>query len=160
MDKNGYKKTESIIQEYREAAALTRQIIPVIKSFDNKCYNVRLEKAIQEKTKARVYCNKRYTIFEIYIYNNTYNQITLCNIQQADAFSDGKRINAAAIIEGLNKKYQELLELAYRLENELQQIEQYAAALESLKDQIEKIEKNLSYQIRDNFHLNYRITKY
>lgn len=160
MDKDGYKKTESIIQEYRNAAALTRQIIPVIKNFDNKCFNIRLQNAIQEKTQARVYCQKRYTIFEIYIYNNTYNQITLCNIQQADAFSDGKRINAAAIIEGLNEKYQDLLKRAYDLENELQQVELYAAALESLKDQIEKIEKNLSYQIRDNFHLNYRITKY
>ena len=160
MDKNGYKKTELLISEYREAAALTRQIIPVIKTFDNKCYNVRLEKAIQEKTKARVYCNKRYTIFEIYIYNNTYNQITLCNIQQADAFTDGKRINAAAIIEGLNKKYQELLKRAYDLENELHQVELYAAALESLKDQIEKITRNMSYQIKDNFDLNYRVTRH
>lgn len=158
--KDGYKKTETIINEYREAAALTRQIIPVIKQFDNKCFNKRLQNAIQEKTKSRVYCGKRYTIFEIYIYNSSYNQITICNIKQADAFTDGKRINAAAIIEGLNEKYQDLLKRAYDLENELQQVELYAAALESLKNQIEKITSNISYQIRDNFDLNYRVTKH
>lgn len=158
--KDGYKKTEIIINEYREAAALTRQIIPVIKSFDNKCFNKRLQNAIQEKTKSRIYCGKRYTIFEIYIYNSSYSQISICNIKQDDAFTDGKRINAAAIIEGLNEKYQDLLKRAFELENELQQVELYAAALESLKNQIEKITRSIPYQIKDNFDLNYRVTKH
>ena len=157
---DGKAKTETQINEYREAAALTRQIIPVIKSFDNKCFNKRLQNAIQEKTKSRVYCGKRYSIFEIYIYNSSYNQITICNIKQADAFTDGKRINAAAIIEGLNIKYQDLLKKAFDLENELQQVELYAAALESLKNQIEKITSKMSYQIKDNFDLNYRVTRH
>lgn len=157
---DGKVKTETQINEYREAAALTRQIIPVIRKFDNKVFNKRLQAAIQDKTGARVYCNKHYTLFEIFIYNNTYNQITLCNIKQTDAFTDGKRINAAAIIEGLNIKYQDLLKRAYDLENELQQVELYAAALESLKNQIEKITSNMSYQIKDNFDLNYRVTKH
>ena len=157
----GKEKIQVIIKEYREAAALTRQIIPVIQKYNNKCFNKRLQESLQAETKSRVYCGKRYSFFEIYIYHGHSNQqITLCYIPVEKAFTDGKRINAAAIVESINKKYSDLLSEAYELENKLPLIDQYKKELEYLKQQIDNITATIPNQIQDACRLYYRVRNY
>lgn len=156
----GKEKVLMTISNYREAAKMARAIIPVIKKFDNKVYNKRLQTALQDDTKKRIYCEKNNYIFRIYIYNDSYDQVTLAQLQVDKALTENKRIVSAEIINELNKKYSELLKDAYELENILPQVDLYKSQLEFYKTKIEQIVSSLPYQITDNFDLNYRVRRY
>ena len=156
----GKDKILMTISNYRDAAKMARAIIPVIKNFDNKVYNKRLQTALQEEKKKRIYCEKNNYIFRIYIYNDCYEQITLAQLQVNKALTENKRIISAEIINELNKKYSDLLKDAYELENILPQVDLYKTQLEFYKNKIEQIVSSLPYQITDNFDLNYRVRRY
>ena len=158
--KTATEKVQTIITEYREAAKLTRQIIPIIEKFNSKVYNKRLQTALQDITKQRIYCEKNQYFFRIYIYNSVYQQITLAQTKTAEALPDTKRIDAAVIIETLNKKYSDLLSDAYELEKHLSQVEYYKSQLEYYKNKVDQLTASIPSQIKDNFDLNYRVRRY
>lgn len=157
--KTGIEKVQAIINEYRDAAALTRQLIPIIKKFDHKVYNKRLQTALQDGTKKRIYCEKNNYIFRIYVYDSIYNQITLSHLKVEEALPDGKRLEAAVIIESINNKYSELLSDAYELEKHLPQVDLYKSQLEYYKNKVEQLTASIPYQIKDIFDLHYRVRK-
>lgn len=156
----GREKVVSLISNYREAAKLARAIIPIIKKFDNKVYNKRLQTALQDATKKRIYCEKNNYYFRIYIYDDTYTQITLAHLNTKEALTDEKRIRAEKITEKLNAAYSDLLTQAYDLYNILPQVDLYKTQLEFYKTKIEQIVNSLPYEIKDNFDLNYRVRRY
>ena len=156
----GKEKVLMTISNYRDAAKMARAIIPVIKKFDNKVYNKRLQTALQDDTKKRIYCEKNNYIFRIYIYDDTYTQITLAHLTIKEALTDEKRIRAEKITEKLNATYSDLLTQAYDLYNILPQVDLYKTQLEFYKAKIEKIVNNLPSEIKDNFDLNYRVRCY
>jgi hypothetical protein len=150
------KHIEERITALRTAASFINRVKAVCNSFDGKVYNKRFDDAIGELSgdDGRLYVSNRYGwMYVIYYPRHGYkNEVTLLtgyscvktenNIRNQDKedfilFDDHKRINAAAMIEGLNRKYAEILKEAYELEETFKNIDQ-------ILDQVKKAKEILS----------------
>ena len=114
------------IEVYREAAALFPVVKKIVQSFDGKCLNCRLEKALQEATEKHIYVSKRYRFLEIEYYpmhHGAHSQ-TIARIS-LDKLPDGKRIPAELIIESLHEQRVKFLKSAANLEMDIEKIDMY-----------------------------------
>ncbi len=152
------KAIENKAASYREAANLFPIIRKVINQFDGKCFNCRFEKALQEASGKRIYVKKEYDRFLcIYTYSkNSYNQITLANINLAD-MPDGKRIPGDLLIESAKDRYSRLLSNAAELESMIEKVDLIETQLKYFKSQIERIVSTIPYEARDIYNLNYHV---
>jgi len=151
------KKTiQSRIEALRGAADQIKRIKKLVQSFDGKTYNKRFDEALAGLSgeNFRIYGSNSYGWYYIhYTPRNTYkNDVTIltgysCRAENKISedhqkedfiiFDSNKRIKAAAMIEGLNRKYAELLKEAYDLEECFRNIDQTL-------DQIQKAKAVLS----------------
>lgn len=147
------------IEDYRNAAGLFSRIRPIIESFDNKVFNCRLEKALQEKTGLRIYAKKDFKHISIYMYGgNTNRMITLASIP-LEALKEEKRIPAAAFIEDARKRRESLLKEAASMEEAITKADTVKRQMDALQAQMEAVSKQISsYTAREIYGLNYRIT--
>lgn len=148
------KKIQDKILAEREAAALFPAVRSVLEAFDGKVLNCRLEKALCEKSGARIYMNKRYKWLEMYVYTERYTEpIYICQIE-LDKLTDGKRIPGALMIEAARNSREKLLKNAADLESSLDHVQEWKEQLAYLKNQMKAICGNIPYEIRDTFGLH------
>ena len=140
--------TRAYIKAYRDAAALYPQIKKVVRSFDKKVFNKRLESAIQKETGARVYIENRVGFIEIHTFGPHNNWITIARLNKDD-FIDGKRIDAEKIIQSLTENRERLLKTAALYEKQITEIDQVKEQISQLKKQFEAVLAPYDYTIRD-----------
>ena len=166
MRYNTYEDKETaakrLAEDHREAARLFTEIRPVIESFDGKMFNCRFEKALQDHTGRRVYCkkeNEKWII--IYYYSKNFNQyMTLAGLKTEDLI-EGKRINAARFLESGRERYTEHLQKAASLKEAIEKAPEIERQILELAKMIKVLSSQIdSYEARDIFDLNYRITTY
>lgn len=159
------------INELRSAAGQINRVKAVIRSFDGKVYNKRLDEAISNITgdDFRLYVSNTYGWFYIHYmprhggYNRevtlltgyscvkTENTSRYQDKEEFKLFGDDKRINAAAMIEGLNKKYAEILKEAYELEEAYKNIDQTLERIAQVKAVLSSITEALPSIIVDTY---------
>ena len=162
-DEDKEKAAKRLAEDHREAAQLFTVIRPVITEFDGKVYNCRFEKALQDKTGRRIYCRKECggKWLTIYYYSKNFNQqMTIAGIKIEDMM-DGKRINAARFLESGRERYTEHLQQAAKLEEAIEKAPEIERQILELAKMINVLSSQIdSYEAREIFDLNYRITNY
>lgn len=155
------KRIQEIIDENRAAAQLFPEIRKVIMNFDNKVFNIKLQKALQESTGKRIFTESRDFgnyggHVNIYIYGNAGRQYTIATLKRED-MEDGKRINAAKMIESARSNREAHLKTAYNLEQSMQQIDTIKQQINDIKKLLEAVTAGLHYEIRDTYNIPSRL---
>lgn len=147
---------KAAINKRRDAAALCIKIKPILQAFDEKVYNVKLERALKEA--GRMYIEKRgANNRKIYINACVNNEwITLAGYD----LPENKRINANEFINSANAYRESLLKEAAEIEAQAAHVETYAAQIETLKKALDGVVSPLNYTIREIYGLNYHIRNY
>ena len=157
----------------RDAAGSVNRVKEVIRDFDGKIYNCRFDEAIANLTDEdhRFYVSNHYGWFYIQFsprkgnYNNTQSILSGYSCKASDQVReqtrqecilfDGKRINAAAMINGLNNKREELLREAYTLESAADNLEKTLQQITDTKALLNNLVQGLPSIVRDACGLKY-----
>lgn len=152
------KTAQNRVNDYREAANYITTVIKVLKTFDNKVYNCRLEKALKEATNNKVFCSKTNYTLQIYTYtgNNYSYHVTLASIKASDLI-DNKRIPADKLIESSKQYRESLLAKAYDIETNIDQMAQVKAYIEQTKNKLENFCRSFNSDLRDIYNIPYCI---
>lgn len=150
------KDIQSRIESYRAAAAQAPAIIKVLRQFDGKVYNCRLDKALAEATENKIRVYERYGYVEIYAtFTTNYNHITLARFDKAKL--ENKRLDAGKLIEQVTHSREELLKKAYSIETYAPQADNIREYIRQTIDKLESISHKLPDDIRDIFNIPYSI---
>lgn len=150
------KDLGSRIESYRQAAAMIPTVIKVLKAFDNKVYNCRLDKAIREATDNKIGVYNQYGFISIYAtYTTNYHHINLATFRIEDL--KNKRIDAEKLIEQVKKSREDLLKKAYEIETTAQQADNIREYVKQTIEKLESICQSLPDDIRDIYNIPYRI---
>lgn len=150
------KDLDSRIESYRRVAGYTPAIVKILKQFDGKVFNCRLDKAIREATDNEIGVYKRYGF--IYIsghYMSNYHEITLAAFKEDEL--QNKRINAEKIIEQVITAREELLKKAYSVETYAAQADNIREYVKQSIEKLESICRALPDDIRDIYNIPYYI---
>lgn len=152
------KEARGRAADYRTAAGYIPAITKVIKDFDGKVYNCRLEKALRAATDNKVSCEKTQYSLTIYTYptKNYSYRIRLADIKAED-LPEGKRIPAAKILESFTAHRESLLKLAYDIESNIDQMQQVKAYIQETKNKLEAYCRSFNTDLRDIYNIPYCI---
>lgn len=144
------------IEDYRTAAGYIPAVTKVLKDFDGKVYNCRLEKALRAATNNRVTVEKNNYHLSIYTYprHNYSFHITIASIP-AEALEDGKRIPAAKLIESMQSNRERILKDAYQIESNIEYMAQVKQYIKETKDKLENYCRSFGSDLRDLYGLPY-----
>lgn len=153
-----HKAARNRAKDYRTATDLIPTVNQILKDFDNKVYNCRLEKALKEATNNRVYCSKSEYSLQIYTYpeGNYSHHITLASVKAED-LPEGKRIPAQKLIESSRSYREKYLSLAYDIESKIEQMEQALIYIEQTKNKLETFCRSFNTDLRDIYNIPYCI---
>lgn len=162
------KQIQKDMEAYNEVNATLPAVRKVIRSFDGKIFNVKLEKALQE-INPRIHVYKRYNSVEIYMYcQGSSNPLTICSSALPDNsyhdnakhfIQDNKRINADLALQDIETHRAGRLKEMDSWKQFLQNREQIKQQLEALKKEIDYITGLIPYRMRDYFGIGYRVTR-
>lgn len=148
----------------RSAAAVIKDLKPVILSFDGKVYNKRLDEAIRaiksdmwitaglerdnsffyiRATPAHCYNDGQYLI---------YTKAARAG-EDRETFTDSKRIKADVMINMLNEKYADLNKKAYELETYAAKLEETLKEIDYIKELYNKFYHAIPYELHDVYGL-------
>lgn len=150
------KDLDSRVESYRRVAGYAPAIIKVLKQFDGKVFNCRLDKAVREATNNEIGVYKRYGF--IYIsghYMTNYHEITLAAFKEEDL--KNKRIDAEKIINQVITAREELLKKAYSVETYAAQADNIREYVRQSIDKLEKMCRAIPDDIRDIYNIPYSI---
>lgn len=157
MDRNEQKALD-VAADYRDMAALCTSIKPILQTFDGKCYNCKLKKALQEV--GRIYCNKNRYI-EIFSWTErTRIYATLAAAPLDEALQDGKRLNAAALIADCNLQREKYLKKSYAIEAFLPHVDEYMERFAALKRAVDALRNEVPREHQEIYDLRYRLINY
>ena len=146
------KAIEKQVQEMRTNAAFYPVIAKVLRDFDGKVFNCRLEKALKDATNNNVYVHKRMDWIEIYSFNRG-ALTTLAQIRK-DTMPDGKRICADDFIKDAQERRAALLKKAADIEQTAANMDMIAAQLDGLKKTYNAIVETIPYELRDMYGID------
>lgn len=145
------------IKEKREAAAMFPALCEVIRAFDGKIYNKRLDNAIRERLGRSVFTQNKQGAYNsalwVYVYTDSHDTITLLWIN----IPDDKRINANDFIDCAKNTRDNLLKEAAHTEQIIPTIETRKTQIEYIKNLLSGVLDDLTYEEKDIFGLNIRI---
>jgi len=150
------KDLNSRIESYRSAAALAPIVIKVLKTFDNKAYNCRLDKAIREATDNKIGVYNQYGFISIYAtYTTNYHHINLATFRLEEL--ENKRIDADKLIEQVKTARENLLKKAYQIETTAQQADNIREYIRQSIEKLESMCRDLPDDIREIYNIPYSI---
>ena len=150
------KDLDSRIESYRQAAAMVPTVIKVLRAFDKKVYNCRLDKALREATDNKIGVYNQYGFISIYAtYTTNYNHINLATFRLEDLIN--KRIDAEKLIEQVKAARESLLNKAYTIETTAQQADNIREYIKQSIEKLESICKGLPDDIREIYNIPYCI---
>ena len=150
------------IDEYRQAANTFSTLRPVIEQFNGKVYNKRFSEALKQAIgeTGYIYAEKGNNGRRLWINyspkGSGYNYRNICNMDFEDATTDGKRINAEAILDNMRETRAELLKKAAELEEVGRHAEEIKAQIEMLENTIKAVLAPLSYEARELYGIKVR----
>lgn len=150
------KDLDSRVESYRRVAGYAPAIIKVLKQFDGKVFNCKLDKAVREATDNEIGVYKRYGF--IYIsghYMTNYHEITLAAFKEDEL--QNKRIDAEKIINQVITAREELLKKAYSVETYAAQADNIREYVRQSIDKLEKMCRAIPDDIRDIYNIPYSI---
>ena len=141
-------------EDYRQAAALIPTMNKVVKEFDGKVYNCRLDKALKAATNNRLHVEKRYSTIAIYAHpqNNYSHTITIADMNLED-MPDGKRIVAGKFKQSSNEYRAQLLRKAYEIETATETMPQSIAYIEESVSKINKFLNGIPMELRGIYNI-------
>lgn len=153
-DEERQKAAQSYIIERETLVLLFPALCNVVKGFNGKVYNKRLETAFRAATGEYIYCNK----------NNTYIYIehrcnTLASVKISD-LEDEKRINADVFIESLTEYKTRYEKEAEHMKAILPTIETRRQQIKIIREMIKATVGDLNYLEKEIFGLNYSLKNY
>ena len=150
------KDLNNRIESYRQAAAQAPAIIKIIRQFDGKVYNCRLDKALKEATNGKVGVYNQYGFISIYAcYTTNYHHINFATFRLEDL--ENKRINAEKLIEQVKAARENLLDKAYKIETYSEQADNIREYVKQSIEKLESICKSLPDDIREIYNIPYTI---
>ena len=150
------KDLNNRIESYRQAAAQAPAIIKIIRQFDGKVYNCRLDKALKEATNGKVGVYNQYGFISIYAcYTTNYHHINFATFRLEDL--ENKRINAEKLIEQVKAARENLLDKAYKVETYSEQADNIREYVKQSIEKLESICKSLPDDIREVYNIPYTI---
>ena len=150
------KDLDSRIESYRQAAAMVPTVIKVLRTFDKKVYNCRLDKALREATDNKIGVYNQYGFISIYAtYTTNYHHINLATFRLEDL--KNKRIDADKLIEQAKTARESLLNKAYTIETTAQQADNIREYIKQSIEKLESICQSLPDDIRDIYNIPYCI---
>ena len=150
------KDLNNRIESYRQAAAQAPAIIKIIRQFDGKVYNCRLDKALKEATNGKVGVYNQYGFISIYAcYTTNYHHINFATFRLEDL--ENKRINAEKLIEQVKAARENLLDKAYKVETYSEQADNIREYVKQSIEKLESICKSLPDDIREVYNIPYAI---
>lgn len=162
------KQVQKDIEAYSEVNAMLPAVRKVIRDFDGKIFNVKLEKALQQ-IHPRIYVHKRYSSVEVYMYSQfSSNPLTICSSalpgnsyhdNKKHFIQDNKRINADLALQDIEANRAGRLKEIDSWRQFLQNREQISSQLEALRKEIDYITDLIPYKMRDYFGMGYRVTR-
>lgn len=153
---------EQKIDEYRQQANIFATVRPVIESYNGKVYNKRFSEALKQAVSESgyIYSEKGANGRRFWIHyspkGHGYNYRTICNMAIDDALTNGKKINAAAILDSMRDTRAELLKKAAELEEVGRHAEEIKAQIEMLENTISAVLAPLSYEARELYEIKVR----
>lgn len=159
---------------------LIDDIVEVVKKFDGKVFNKRIETALQKaiennshyKTGTHIYCLYEYDIFHMklcvpdrrvhnlenwyFIENNT---LDICFLDAEIAIVD-KRIVAEAIIKDIRNQKQEIQERIIELKQGLLRVDEWEKRWREVESQITKLQKEIPHEIQRYFRMKFDLRQY
>lgn len=174
------------IQNRKEALKLYDGIIEVVKKFDGKVLNKRLDTALK-KFDGRLSYNREYSWFEInmnvfdsrscksvekdsyghsctnYISDNylRLNSIVYTYSNSANdkdkVILNNERIISSVLTDSLNKGKEHIQKEIEKLENSIDKAEEWKTKLEKLKREVENVMNEVPYIIREYYDINYHV---
>lgn len=148
------KEAKRRVKLCRDLARLYKPLSDVIRSFDGKVINCRLEKAMREATGHIISLDKRPRGYAITAFYKG-EVITLAYIG-AEILTDGKRINADIMIDSLRQHREGLLKRAADLERAAEQVEETRKRIEDLERTLKAVLDSVPYDVRDIYGLRAR----
>lgn len=150
------KEAQQRAVAYRTATNLIPAITKVVKDFDGKVYNCRLEKALKAATDNEVFCSKNDYCLEIYTYQrHGYSHRIALAYVKAEDLTEGKRIPAEKIIESLKDHRENLLKRAYDIDTNMDQMPQVKEYIRQTKEKLEAFCRSFPDDLRDIYGLPY-----
>jgi hypothetical protein len=150
------KDLQNRIDSYRAAAAMVPTVIKVLRSFDNKVYNCRLDKALREATDNNIGVYNQYGFISIYAtYTTNYNHINLATFRLEEL--ENKRIDSDKLIEQVKTAREQLLKQAYDIETLSEQADSIREYIRQSIDKLESICRSLPNDIREIYNIPYSI---
>lgn len=141
---------------YRKAAEQIRTVTEVVRQFDNKVYNCRLEKALKEATDNRVFCDKSTWTLEIYTYpEKGYSYRVNLACVKVDEMNEGKRIPADKLITSLQEHRETLLKQAFDIESEIDNMPYVKEYIKQTVDKLEAYCRSFNTDLRDIYGIPY-----
>lgn len=154
------KELDNRINGYKNVAALVPKVIEIIKEFDGKVYNCRLDEALRKATNNDISISKNHYSETLYIsghYPNNYHSITLASFEK-DNF-ENKRINAQLLIDKIEKSRDILIAKAEELEECRDKIQEYKSHVEEAIESINAYVDAVPADIQDIFEIR-NVRKY
>ena len=150
------KDLDSRIESYRQAAAMVPTVIKVLRTFDNKVYNCRLDKALREATNNKIGVYNQYGFISIYAtYTTNYHHINLATFRLEEL--ENKRIDADKSIEQVKTARENLLKKAYQIETTAQQADNIREYIRQSIEKLESLCRDLPDDIREIYNIPYSI---
>lgn len=144
------------IDSYRATAALTPTVIEILRKFDGKVFNCRLDKALREATNNDITVHQQYGFISISgHYLHSYNSINLATFRLEDL--KNKRIDAEKLIEQVKASREELLKKAYTIETTAPDADQIREYIKQTIDKLETYCRTFPDDIREIYNIPYCI---
>lgn len=151
LSENKLKECRLYSENRRQAARLYGSITKVLRAFDGKCYNVRLERALKEDLIGHfVYCDKRFGGWiAIVVSPDQCREWFDLAIINTDDLIDGKRIQAEKVIESARNIREKLLKEAAAMDRFVETYDTIYGQIESLKKAYNAVVDDLPYKGRE-----------
>lgn len=170
------KAAQDKVELYRTITACYPVFADVVRAFNNKVFNCRLEDALnvalakkfgtynidgheREFNNVRIHVQKESKWISFLIYTRHHNDGYSIAFLKKDDLKDGKRIPADILIKSAREKREDFLKRAAQLEHDIQMIDTYKQQLNSIIKAFDSITGNISYDAKDIYRIGYRITK-
>ena len=169
-EEDAIKATEADIRAYEEANEILPAVRKLIREFDGKMFNCKLDKALNALDPRLGVSTHYETTIEVYYRpscgSNHWISIfsgskPSCKYykEENSFLTPDKRINADKALEIIEERRAERLKKIYEYRNFLDNYQETKKQLETLCKQINTITDQIPYTMRDYFRMNYHITK-
>jgi len=139
------------IDRLRQEATYTATIVKVLSDFDGKVLNVRLAKALSQALGFNVWLDHRYSWFHMEHFSG--NTTTTIFSGKDEDLIDGKRIDAAKLIQDTREKREKWLREAQEIENNLSTIDSTLEQIQELKKALQALTRPINSRVREAYNI-------